>query len=423
MAGQKSRRSLTPNRTAHGKAAKQRQLLIRALRKSNRHRDPERLALKYEAMRSSLFAFARGEPQLFYAQVDMPRALGIAPKVWLCGDLHVENFGVFHGADGRAYFDLNDFDFAALAPCAVDLVRLFGTLELAFDELDVPERARRRHLEACLAAYRSELARGKPSWFEKKAARGIIRKLVTRLSAQAPSNLLAKRTLLRAGVRRLKLGEGHALAMTSRERRRAEKIFKRASRQTPALRELVLRDAARRVSGLASLGLERYVLLASTPKAAGRYETLIDIKEARPAAVPGASSTTRWRSDAERVVSVQQIVDAAAPAGLSAVMLGRKSFVVRELQPREARVKLKALRPDDLGALIADVGTLTAWAHLRGTSHWHATSVRSLTAFARRKGWAKALRTAALAAASRMRELHRLFRSIDPAALLDAPQH
>src|SRR5712671_315 len=58
-------------------------------------------------------------------------ALDDAPLVWVCGDLHLENFGSFHGDDGRANFDVNDFDEAALAPASWDLARLLTSLHLA----------------------------------------------------------------------------------------------------------------------------------------------------------------------------------------------------------------------------------------------------------------------------------------------------
>lgn len=83
----------------------------------NRGRDPERLALKYAKMRQSPFIFLRGACHLFYDAIPPIDALIHAPLAWACGDLHFENFGSYKGDNRLVYFDINDFDEAALARC------------------------------------------------------------------------------------------------------------------------------------------------------------------------------------------------------------------------------------------------------------------------------------------------------------------
>ena len=43
-------------------------------------------------------------------------ALPHSPVCWICGDLHIENFGSYKGDNRLVYFDLNDFDESILAP-------------------------------------------------------------------------------------------------------------------------------------------------------------------------------------------------------------------------------------------------------------------------------------------------------------------
>jgi len=83
----------------------------------NDGRDPERLRLKYRAMAKSAFAFFRGTCHLFWEDWAGGGILDRAPVAWACGDLHFENFGAFKGDNRLDYFDLNDFDESALAPC------------------------------------------------------------------------------------------------------------------------------------------------------------------------------------------------------------------------------------------------------------------------------------------------------------------
>ena len=98
--------------------------LVERLRAFNADREPERLAMKYRAMRGGAFAFFRGTCHLFYEDLPRGSSLDASPSAWISGDLHIENFGVYKGDNRLAYFDLNDFDEACLAPASWELARL-----------------------------------------------------------------------------------------------------------------------------------------------------------------------------------------------------------------------------------------------------------------------------------------------------------
>jgi len=93
----------------------------------NQGRESERLALKLQALERSAFTFLRGTCHLFYADLPAHPLLQDAPATWVCGDLHLENFGTYQGDNRAVYFDLNDFDEAALAPCSWEVVRLLAS--------------------------------------------------------------------------------------------------------------------------------------------------------------------------------------------------------------------------------------------------------------------------------------------------------
>ena len=44
-------------------------------------------------------------------------------RIWIHGDLHVENFGTYLNSDGRLVFDVNDFDEAYIGHFTWDLQR------------------------------------------------------------------------------------------------------------------------------------------------------------------------------------------------------------------------------------------------------------------------------------------------------------
>src|ERR1035437_2676496 len=116
---------------------------IRQNQIANAGRDPERLEIKYRKMRSSTFAFLRGTCHLFYDRLPQSAVVRNAPLVWVCGDLHLENFGSYKGDNRLVYFDINDFDEAALAPASWDLVRMLTSLWVGADSAGVnPAQAR-----------------------------------------------------------------------------------------------------------------------------------------------------------------------------------------------------------------------------------------------------------------------------------------
>ena len=63
--------------------------LIKLLKADNAGRDPERLKLKWAAMRGNPFVFLRGTCRLFYERLPQAGVFKSAPPVWICGDLHL----------------------------------------------------------------------------------------------------------------------------------------------------------------------------------------------------------------------------------------------------------------------------------------------------------------------------------------------
>jgi uncharacterized protein (DUF2252 family) len=77
-------------------------------------------------------------------------------------------------------------------------------------------------------------------------------------------------------------------------------------------------DVARRIAGTGSLGVERYVILVEG-RGSPNSNALLDLKIAQPSALAPyvKQKQPRWHSAAERVVAVQQRLQAASPARLA----------------------------------------------------------------------------------------------------------
>jgi uncharacterized protein (DUF2252 family) len=109
--------------------------VVRQILSFNAGRDPQRLQLKYRNMRTSPFVFLRGTCHLFHDRLSRGGVFQSAPLAWICGDLHLENFGSFKGDNRLVYFDINDFKKSTLAPFSRDLVRFLTSLWTAADSL------------------------------------------------------------------------------------------------------------------------------------------------------------------------------------------------------------------------------------------------------------------------------------------------
>ena len=160
----------------------------------NKGREPERLKIKLDLMADDLFAFFRGSCHLFHNRL---AALGGGivtnpPLAWCSGDLHVENFGTFDGDNGLAYFDINDFDEAGLAPATWEILRLATSILIAQKSKGIEaEKAQKLALRA-VRKYLDELGYDKARWLERDTAKGPIGDLLKGLRDRAPNDKLAK---------------------------------------------------------------------------------------------------------------------------------------------------------------------------------------------------------------------------------------
>src|SRR5262249_17174008 len=157
-----------------------------------------------------------------------------------------------------------------------------------------------------------------------------------------------------------------------------------------------LLDAAHRIAGTGSLGVERYVLLvAGKGSPNGNY--LLDFKEE-----PGSClspflpiAQPKWPNEAARIIAVQERFQGTPPALLSAVRFEGKSFVLRELQPLQDRVRLdnRHSRLSRLARLVETMGEITAWDHLRGSGRQGSAIADDLIAFSQKRQWRSAVLT------------------------------
>ena len=374
--------------------------VIRQILEYNAGREPERLQMKYQKMRESAFVFLRGTCHLFYRRLPVADDLfRDAPPAWSCGDLHFENVGSYKGDNRQTYFDLSDFDEAALAPVTWDVVRLLTSLQVGAGTLGIDAAQAGELCRAGVDAYAAALQGGKAFWMEREVAPdGPIRELFDRLRTRDRAGFIASRThkadkgdkgdkgerkLTVDGVRMLKATDQQQAAV-----RAAIDEFA-AGQPDPAFYRVL--DVERRVAGTGSLGVERFVVLVRGRSDGLEGHHLLDLKQSLPSSLDRRLKIPQpsWTTPAHRIVALQKRLQAVPMARLHPVMMGDMPCVLRELQPTEDRVALDGVHTSsgELREVVEVMARLVAWAHLRSAGREGSATADELIDFGRRRKW------------------------------------
>src|SRR5579883_511161 len=386
--------------------------VVERIQQFNQNRNPKLLILKYQTMRQNAFAFLRGTCHLFYEDLPANWPLNAAPPVWICGDLHLENFGSYKGSDRLVYFDINDFDEAVLAPCTWDLARLLTSILVAAQTLDIDPTDAQALCQNFLTAYTKVLAKGQVGMVNRDTSTGLVKELLDRLKQRKRKDFLAKRTVKVGKTRQLQLSD-KATAIPPAQRDKICAIVKTWAAQQPKPKFFQVLDVAYRIAGTGSLGLERYILLVEG-EGSPNHNYLLDLKV-------GCSSSLepyltlpqpQWNTQAERIVTVQQRVQWTPPALLDTVILDGQAYVLRELQPMDDKVNLIQWN-GKLGRLrkvIETMAAITAWGQLLSGGRQGSAIADDLIAFSQDIAWHKPLLDYVQAYAAHVEADYQLFR-------------
>jgi uncharacterized protein (DUF2252 family) len=359
------------------------------IRSFNRQRDQKIIDLKYRKMRKNALAFFRGTCHLFYRDLPMESSLNLAPHTWVCGDLHLENFGAYKGEDRQIYFGINDFDEGVLAPCTWDITRLLTSLFLAGDSLSLDSSNEQRLAQLYLTSYTNILISGKIRSIVEDNASGIVVELLTNLARRSRNELLDERTEIIDDRRQLKFDD-KILKISREQYQQVDRVIQNwAQTQTkPDFFEVL--DIGFRLAGTGSLGLDRYLILV-TGKGSPNRNYLLDLKQ-QPTSILEPYLTEqqpKWTNPATRVMTVQQLVQSAPPALLAAIEFNSNSYLLRELQPSQDKIDFKAeqIGLSDLEKLIDTMAEVTAFAHLHSSGKLGAATAQDLIDYGQNLGW------------------------------------
>ncbi|TYQ24677.1 DUF2252 domain-containing protein [Pseudanabaena sp. UWO311] len=361
-------------------------------------RDPDLLKAKYQYMREEKenpFIFFRSTCHLFYEDLPIKSWFKKAPLVWICGDLHVENFGNYKADNRHVYFDINDFDEAMLAPCTWEIARLLTSIFVSTETYSVGLQVAEKLCKKFLNSYLQTISDEKAYWMGEDMAPPVIEDLLARKNQVKRRELLEERTVLDQEKQRrsLKIDFKKAQPITDQQRQKLESWIEDFAAQQPNPKFFKLLDVAQRIAGKGSLGIERYVLLVEGKGSPdGNY--LLDLKRALPSslAVRNVWAQPTWKSESDRIVSIQKRLQAIPIAFLHSVTIGKDSFVLRELQSTQSPTDhLKIEKWDDKleksEQLMLALGEVVAWSHLRSSAIQGSATIDQLIDFAGKSKW------------------------------------
>jgi len=331
----------------------------------------ERRALK---MASSAHAFVRGSTVQFYEWLEARGdcAIPTGPSIWICGDCHAGNLGPIAAADGEIRVQIRDVDQTVIGNPNHDLVRLALSLASAARGSDLPGVTTAHMLEQMMIGYqralkgrrnRNVLESDKP-----KCIKVVMRRAMSRTWKHlARERLKGMKPNIPRGERFWPLARQEARAIDDlfEQENVRRLVASLKSRSDDAHIEVL--DAAYWMKGCSSLGRLRYAILLNVSNGKSKDDEfcLIDIKEASPAAAPGARDAHMPKDNAKRVVEGARHLSPALGGRMIAVQLLGRSVVLRELMPQDLKLEIDKLSREEAVASARYLAEVVGKAHAR----------------------------------------------------------
>jgi uncharacterized protein (DUF2252 family) len=351
------------------------------------HRVASLLPIRYQRMLESPLAFYRGAALLMAD--DLARGTSSDLEVQICGDAHLSNFGVFSSPERQLVFDVNDFDETETGPFEWDVKRLVASLVISSDQLGHRAKQQENIARSAAREYRTAMAEFSVQtrlqvWyatldlalamkelrgFFSDVARERVDDIFRRVKDADTDAAFAKVVGYSKGKASIRNNPPHFTpldpsvdgSMTDDEAREIVRDYVKtlSSDRQILLGQYVVRDVARHVVGVGSVGTECLAVLL-----VGRDERdplLLQIKEAQVSVITQARGGTSAFAPGERVVRGQRLMQATPDLLLGWQSIGplkkRRSFYVRQLYDNKAAVNVDQLNE----SLLVAYGRVCAW--------------------------------------------------------------
>ncbi|RYP87470.1 DUF2252 domain-containing protein [Nocardioides guangzhouensis] len=345
--------------------------------------DPVAFRGKYRKMAADPHAFYRGSACLFYADQTKAKDPFVderSSRIWIHGDLHVENFGTYLNSDGRMVFDVNDFDEAYLGRFTWDLQRFAASLALVGWQKALPEDDVRRLIGRYVRAYLAQVDHYRGTDDDSDFAlhldntEGPVHEALVSARLQRRADLLDGSTRIVDGVRMFR-EDASVRQLSKTERGKVVRAFERYLETIPEHKRVDralfydLRDVvAKSGFGIGSAGLPAYNLLVEGFSQALDNDVVLSMKQANVPAVSRFVDTSDvdayFDNEGHRTVVSQRALQAHTDPMLGHTTLDGVGFVVAEVSPYEVDLDWSDLtEPEDIAQVVDLLGRATAKIH------------------------------------------------------------
>jgi len=362
---------------------------VALLEASHEGRVPELKGIRYGRMLADPFAFFRGGAGLMAGDLSaLPHS---TVQTQLCGDAHLNNFGLFASPERSLLFDINDFDETLPGPFCWDLRRLAASFAVAADVRGHDESIQRGLVDTLVDAYRDRMRRFAAMdlldlWYYRLTSETllemsgddeyeleVIRKARRRTSAVFAAEASERLPDGRWNIRDAPPFVYHCDAATDRELARfrehagqllADYRDSLATERRVLFDRYVLQDVAVKVPGVGSVGRRCYIALFV---ASGQHPLFLQFKEAADSVLERPLGRSREAHDGERIVNGQRLMQAASDIFLGwagSAALGVE-FYVRQLRDMKASFDVAAFRRRDFHEYAEACGYALARAHAK----------------------------------------------------------
>ena len=349
--------------------------------------DPAAFRRKYRTMAADPFAFYRGTACLFYADIARRAdrwADERTSRVWIQGDLHVQNFGTYMDSDGVLVFDVNDYDEAYLGHFTWDLQRLAASLAVlgwtkAMSDDDIADMTRtyvRAYLDQVHAFVDTD---NDHEWsLRLGTARGAVESALLSAQLSTRIDLLEKVTVVEDYDRRFRhaptvrvLDDGERTVIEAAYRAYLDTVpgTKRQSSLSYELKDVVGKSGF----GIGSAGLPAYNLLVEGRSQALENDVVLTMKQGGVPAPSRVAQDSRaqdyFEHEGHRTAVSQRALQARADPWLGWTRMDGGphdgvGFVVKEFSPYEADLDWSALtEADEMSEVLEQLGRATAKVH------------------------------------------------------------
>jgi uncharacterized protein (DUF2252 family) len=362
-------------------------------------RVPELVPIRYGRMLVSPFTFYRGAALIMASDLAGTPRSGMTTQ--LCGDAHLMNFGAFGSPERRLVFGLNDFDETFPGPWEWDVKRLAASFAIAGRDNGYTGKERKTVLLSVVDGYRAAMhefaamtnlavwyahidvedilkeVRSRAGSSARKQTQATVAKARTRDSMSALEKLshvvdgerrIISDPPLVQPIEELVEGQEHEELMEwVRRLLRGYRMTLQSDRRH-LLEDFRLAHVARKVVGVGSVGTRAWILLLF-----GRDDNdplFLQAKEAQPSVLQEFIGPSRHKSNAERVVHGQHLMQANSDIFLGWQRVHApddvpRDFYVRQLRDWKGAVAVETLKPSGMGFYGQICGRTLARAHAR----------------------------------------------------------